>query len=671
MTGALVNNTDGAVIMESNASENNNWLWKENSKAWGLFWFNRGSQSGQTIGGYSTVGAELMFMGGNTGVAMPSGWTGYQSGSYIAAMISNYNGYIYSASTIYAATSMVVGGNTVYHTGNIPTWNQSTTGNAATATALSSGQSNWSGTGVLGNVVGLLAWKNYSNNHVIFDASNGTSPSGGGVSQTNATVAWTASYPTLMGWNGTSTYGVRVDSARIADSASSVAWTNVSSRPTNLSSFTNDLGNYGGWITGVTNISGYAGSINIPDWRDTSYTPSQYDGNRVNWHFNNTSQNGGPAGDYWGAMQTVSPWSEFNQSHRQSQLWWGGSVGLSYRYATGSGYTVTGWSSWERIMTSGNSAIAWNMNQYVRTSDSVSFAGGTFGGGSSDQGIYIDYSNYGSGYGRIRFRQDGSNHSTIHSFSAGWQGGSAYASSTGCINIAGQNGVTFGGWNTADAVITPDGMAIKSWATPSGSTGWNGSAVLRLQQGSTGNNVYLQFRNRADAGDYAGFLFTDNNTGGYIAFRTYVGSGANNGYNGDYMVYGTYTDHIFQAGSSETVNGKTEVFRISANGNVTATGDVTAYSDARVKENILTIDNALEKTLALRGVYYNRTDKDDKSQKMGVIAQEVLKVLPEVVSGSEDNVYSVAYGNMAGLFIEAIKELNAKISYLESQLASK
>jgi hypothetical protein len=121
MTGALVNNTDGAVIIESNASENNNWLFKENSKTWGLFWFNRGSQSGQTIGGYTTVGAELMFMGGSSGIAMPSGWTGYIAGSNIAAMISNVNGYIYSASTIYAATSMVVGGNTVYHTGNLPT----------------------------------------------------------------------------------------------------------------------------------------------------------------------------------------------------------------------------------------------------------------------------------------------------------------------------------------------------------------------------------------------------------------------------------------------------------------------------------------------------------------------------------------------------------------------
>ena len=95
----------------------------------------------------------------------------------------------------------------------------STSGNAATATALSSGQSNWSGTGVLNNVVGMLAWKNYGNGHVIFDASNATSPSGGSVNSTNSAIAWTAGYPTLMGWNGANTYGVRVDSARVADAA--------------------------------------------------------------------------------------------------------------------------------------------------------------------------------------------------------------------------------------------------------------------------------------------------------------------------------------------------------------------------------------------------------------------------------------------------------------------
>jgi hypothetical protein len=101
----------------------------------------------------------------------------------------------------------------------------SCTGNSATATALSSGQSNWSGTGVLGNVVGLMSWKNYANGHVIFDASNSTSPSGGAVNNTNAAVAWSASYPTLMGWNGSSTYGVRVDSARVSDNTTGNAVT--------------------------------------------------------------------------------------------------------------------------------------------------------------------------------------------------------------------------------------------------------------------------------------------------------------------------------------------------------------------------------------------------------------------------------------------------------------
>ena len=116
----------------------------------------------------------------------------------------------FSAGTITAALS-----------GNATT-SSSTTGNAATATALSSGQGNWVGTGVIGNVVGMLAWKNYNNGHVIFDASAGTSPSGGAVNNTNSAVAWSSTYPTLMGWNGSSTYGVRVDSARVADSASNV-----------------------------------------------------------------------------------------------------------------------------------------------------------------------------------------------------------------------------------------------------------------------------------------------------------------------------------------------------------------------------------------------------------------------------------------------------------------
>jgi hypothetical protein len=85
------------------------------------------------------------------------------------------------------------------------------------ATTLSTDRTNWSTNGTITAVVGQLAWRNYGNNHTIFDASAGASPEGVGVNNTNPSVEWTATYPTLMGWNGTNTYGVRVDSSRYAE----------------------------------------------------------------------------------------------------------------------------------------------------------------------------------------------------------------------------------------------------------------------------------------------------------------------------------------------------------------------------------------------------------------------------------------------------------------------
>jgi len=92
------------------------------------------------------------------------------------------------------------------------------------------------------------------------------------------------------------------------------------------------------------------------------------------------------------------------------------------------------------------------------------------------------------------------------------------------------------------------------------------------------------------------------------------------------------------------------------NGNWTAVGNVTAYSDERLKENIKTIPNALETVKKLRGVSFNR--KDFAGKGIGVIAQEIEQVLPEVVVEGEYK--SVSYGNIVGLLIEAIKELADK-----------
>ena len=91
-------------------------------------------------------------------------------------------------------------------------------------------------------------------------------------------------------------------------------------------------------------------------------------------------------------------------------------------------------------------------------------------------------------------------------------------------------------------------------------------------------------------------------------------------------------------------------------GNWTAVGNVTAYSDERLKENIKTIPNALETVKKLRGVTFDR--KDFGTKGIGVIAQEIEQVLPEVVVDAEYK--SVSYGNIIGLLIEAIKELEKK-----------
>jgi hypothetical protein len=109
-------------------------------------------------------------------------------------------------------------------------------------------------------------------------------------------------------------------------------------------------------------------------------------------------------------------------------------------------------------------------------------------------------------------------------------------------------------------------------------------------------------------------------------------------------------------------------YKLDVTGTIRATSDVIAFSDKRVKENIITIDNALNKVSKLRGVTYTRKDIDDKTTKVGVIAQEVLEVLPEVVEKDDKGLYSVAYGNMAGVFIEAIKELKAEVDSLKQEI---
>ena len=119
-----------------------------------------------------------------------------------------------------------------------------------------------------------------------------------------------------------------------------------------------------------------------------------------------------------------------------------------------------------------------------------------------------------------------------------------------------------------------------------------------------------------------------------------------------------------------------EFFNIQAsNGAATSSNNITAYSDIRLKKDVTTIENALDKVCAMRGVMYTRKSNDER--EVGVIAQEVKEIVPELVSIQEtdnslsDNglkdIHTMKYQNTVGLLIEAIKELKEEIDILKGK----
>tara|TARA_R100000935_G_scaffold14531_1_gene29094 strand:- start:526 stop:1566 length:1041 start_codon:yes stop_codon:yes gene_type:complete len=103
--------------------------------------------------------------------------------------------------------------------------------------------------------------------------------------------------------------------------------------------------------------------------------------------------------------------------------------------------------------------------------------------------------------------------------------------------------------------------------------------------------------------------------------------------------------------------------------NMTINGTLTQFSDIRHKENIVEIDDCIGKVKAMRGVYYNRTDINQDTKKVGVIAQEVEAVLPELILENEDDGFkSVAYAELTAVLINAIKEQQTMIEDLKTRI---
>ena len=159
-------------------------------------------------------------------------------------------------------------------------------------------------------------------------------------------------------------------------------------------------------------------------------------------------------------------------------------------------------------------------------------------------------------------------------------------------------------------------------------------------------------------------------------------SGTGNIYLGNNGVSGTGNHFRFHTNNSHTYfdgncgdihwrqGSSTRFIFYMTTANMTVNGTVTQNSDERIKENIITIDSALNKVNQLRGVYYNRTDINTSQKQIGLIAQEVENVIPEAVLTANDELgtKSISYGQINALLIEAIKEQQTIIDDLKSRI---
>ena len=192
----------------------------------------------------------------------------------------------------------------------------------------------------------------------------------------------------------------------------------------------------------------------------------------------------------------------------------------------------------------------------------------------------------------------------------------------------------------------------------------NVGALTAMSLSVAADTDYTGIIGRAKVGnvghtDYAGFAHYDHATGlNYALLQGSSGDTYINSATGQKIYFReNNADKMVLFGGNVGIGKTDPAYKLDVTGDIYATGNITGYSDKRAKSDIQKIENALDKIEQLNGYTFTMNDK----RYTGVIAQEVLPVLPEAVTGSEETHYAVAYGNMMGLIIEAIKELKKKV----------
>jgi hypothetical protein len=229
----------------------------------------------------------------------------------------------------------------------------------------------------------------------------------------------------------------------------------------------------------------------------------------------------------------------------------------------------------------------------------------------------------------------------VNSISFGSTGLTPSTASTGVVTVAGTLAIASGGTGATTASAAFDAL---NPMTTTGDIIYESSPTVaaRLGIGSTGQVLTV-------AGGLPSWAAA---AGATITGTTTAGT---------YYVVGTTST----SGSLTTASiSNTNAVSYNANTGALTAVSMVSSSDERLKSNIQTITNAVQTVESLRGVSYLRNDRPE----IGVVAQEVEKILPMLVHEDPEGYKSVAYGNMVGLLIEAVKELSAEVKVLKAEL---
>ncbi len=244
------------------------------------------------------------------------------------------------------------------------------------------------------------------------------------------------------------------------------------------------------------------------------------------------------------------------------------------------------------------------------------------------------------------------------------------ASSETMASFVSDGAVTLNHDNTARLATSSAGISVTGTLSVSGTSAFTGAITSNngvVVDNITIDGTEIDLSSGSLTIDVAGDINLDADGAGinFLDGGTQIGAFEND--SSDFIIKSSISDQdmIFKGSDGgSTITALTLDMSAAGaatfNSSVTAGGDVTAFSDMRIKHDIETIEGALAKVSDMRGVYFKRNNGEAGT---GVIAQEIENILPEVVKDGEYK--SVAYGNMVGILIEAIKELKAEVEKLK------